>query len=96
MPCVLYLQWRGGRPLQGTILGTVISASLEAQHAQEGTCTVFHYLDKLNITYYGLTGAQVGPEVIGSRRWSRRDGVAATTWGIFYIFYYPGAICICR
>ena len=73
MPCVLYLQWCGGRPLPGTILGTVISPSLEAQHAHEGTFTVFYYLNKLNVIYYGLTGAQVRPVV--------EDGVGATGSG---------------
>ena len=43
------------------------------QHAHEGTFTVFYYLNKLTVTYYGLTGAQVRPVV--------EDGVGATGSG---------------
>ena len=55
-------------------MGRNMEASLEPQHAHEGTCTVFYYSYKLNVTYYGFKGAQVGPGGIDSRRWSRLGG----------------------
>ena len=44
-------------------MSSVISASLEATHTHEGTCTVFCYSDKLYVTYNGFKSDRKGSVV---------------------------------